>query len=269
MPQKLKVRKISSVDLVPEGSCGEAHITLIKNKEGKGGNSNMNWEELKKSLTPEELALVEAEIAKAKAEMPEDKKKALEDALAAKTTADAEVAKMKGELETLKKSSSQPSSEEDILKNANLDPAVKAILETSIQKAKAAELAIKKMQEEKENQEFVAKAKEVTFIPEADTKVVELLKSVKGVEGAVDKVMDILKAVNTVIAKGGAFKEVGTNGNGTVGVEGSSEQAWAEIEKAADALVVKGQVNKAKAIEIVIDQQPALYQKYVDALRNE
>lgn len=264
----MKVSKISSVDLVGEGSCGDAHITLYKNKEG--GQGIMDFETLKKSLTPEELAVVEAEIAKAKAELPEgamsseDKKKLEDD----KKKVEGEVTKLKGEVETLKKSANGGQSEEDILKNADLDPAVRAILESNIAKAAAAEVAILKMQETAEQAEFIAKAKEVSFVPEADTKVVELFKSIKGVDGAVDKVMDILKSVNTVIAKGAAFKELGTTHQGAAS-NTSSEEAWAVIEKEANALVAKGQVTKAKSIQMVIEQNPALYKTYTDALRNE
>ena len=169
---------------------------------------------------------------------------------------------MKAQLEV----KTENKSAEDILKNTDLDPAIRAVLESNIAKTKAAEVAIQKMQEQAEAVEFVTKAKEVAFIPEADTKVVELLKSVKGVDGAVDRVMDILKSVNVLIEKGNAFKEVGTGGTGAAGSD--ADAAWAAIEKAADSLVVKGQVSKEKAIETVMEQQPALYKTYVDALRS-
>jgi hypothetical protein len=274
MGQKLKVYKINSVDLVDEGSCGAAHITLIKRKEG---GSVMTFEELKKSLTPEEITIVDAEIVKAKGEIPagfmspEDKKKLEDDKAAAdvaKATAEGEVVKMKAEIEILKKSTTPGQSEEDILKGADLSPAVRAILESNINKAKAAEIAIMKMQETTEAAEFIAKAKEVAFVPEADTKVVNLLKSVKGVAGAGDMIMDILKSVNTLVAKGAAFNEFGTSNQGAA--TGGSEEAWAAIEKAASELVTKGTaVSKAKAIDMIMVEQPALYKTYVDALRNE
>ena len=111
-------------------------------------------------------------------------------------------------------------------------------------------------------------ASEVSFIPEADTKVVELIKSIKGDNGAVDKVKDILKSVNTVIAKGATFKEFGTSSQEAT-VTTSSDEAWAVIEKAAADLVVKGKVSKAISIQMAIVQNPDLYKTYTDALRNE
>lgn len=274
MAQKLKVYKISSVDLVGEGSCNDAHITLYKSKEG--GKGIMEFSELKKSLTPEELACVEAEIAKAKTEptcpdcgKPMSQCTCKADLKAKKDAAEGEVAKLKGEIETLKKSANlDGQSDEDILKSANLDPAVRAILERTIAKSKAAEAEVIKAKEAQETADFVAKAKEVSFVPESDTKVVELFKSIKGVDGAVDKVMDILKSVNTVIAKGATFNEFGSSNQGAAS-NTSSEAAWAAIEKAANDLVVKGQVTKAKSIQMVIEQNPALYKTYTDALRNE
>lgn len=272
MARKLIVTKIKSVDLVGEGSCNDAHISLYKSKQG---GIIMNYEELKKSLTPEELTIVEAEIAKAKGEIPEgfmspEEKKKLEEekkmAEDEKATAEAMVAKMTTEIEVLKSTSAQAQSEEEILKSADLAPAIRTILESNIAKAKAAEVAIKKMQENANQLEFIAKAKEVSFVPEADTKVVALLKSINGIDGAVEGVMDILKSVNTIIEKGVAFKELGTASTGAAS-NSSEDEAWSVIEKAADSLVVKGQVTKAKAIEMVIEQQPELYNTYVKALK--
>jgi hypothetical protein len=269
MPSKLKHLVITKVALVDEGSCSAAHIKLYKRKEG--GPKTMGLEEILKSLPEDQQKVINAAIAKAKAELPEgaisaeDKQKlekAKTDAETAKTTAEAEVKKLKDQ-QTI-----AGQSEEDILKNANLDTAVKAILERSIAKSKAAEDEVKKLKEQEENATIVAKAKEVTLIPEADTKVVELLKSIKGVDGAVDKAMEILKSANTLIEKGKAFSETGSTGNvGASTVE--ADAAWAEIEKAADGLVTKGNVSKSKAIEMVIKQKPELYNKYVEALRNE
>lgn len=274
MGQKLKVYKISSVDLVNEGSCGEAHIRLIKSKEG--GNTMFDLEVFKKSLTPEELVGFEAAIAKAKGEIPEgfmtpEQKKKLEDDKAAadvaKTAADGEVVKLKAEVETLKKGKGSVETEEDILKNADLSPAIRAILESNIAKSKAAEAVVMKMQETNEAAEYITKAKEVAFVPEAATKVVELLKSVKGVTGASDMIMDILKSVNTLVAKGATFKELGSSNQDVAA--GTSEEAWAAIEKAANGLVAKGTVSKAKSVEMVMAEQPELYKTYVDALRSE
>lgn len=265
MATYLKELVIEKVALVDEGSCSDAHIKLFKRKSEEGGKP-MKFEDILKSLPEDQQAVVKQAMEDAKAELPEgacsaEDKKKLEDDLAvekAKTEKlEDEVAKAKGQTQT----------EEDILKNANLDPAVKALVESSLSKAKAAEAAVVKMREEKLEAEYIGKAKEVNLIPEADTKVVSLLKSINGVDGAVDAVMDILKSANELISKGQAFGELGANGDQGSLANGSADAAWAEIEKAADSLVVKGQVSKAKAIEMAIAQNPKLYDAYVAALK--
>lgn len=261
MATKLTNLVITKVALVDEGSCSAAHIKLYKRKEG--GNSVMTFEEIMKSLPEDQRKVVEDQMAAAKAEVPAG-------ALSAEDKAKLEKAKQDALTEnaTLKKQINGES-DEDILKSANLDPAVKAIIEKNMAKARASELEILKMKEERENTEFVNKAKEVSLIPEADTKVVDLLKSIRGIDGAAEKVMDILKSANTLIEKGGVFKELGAGGSAGVSTV-ASEAAWAAIEKAAQDLVVKGvAVTKEKAMDLVLEQQPKLYSAYVEALRNE
>ena len=270
MPSKLTNLVITKVALVDEGSCSDAHIQFYKRREG--GNKIMDFATFKKGLSPEESALVDAEIEKAKNEVPEgfmspeDKKKLEDDKAKAeqdKMAAEGEVAKLKAQLDV-----SNATSDEDILKNANLDPAVKAIVESTIAKAKAAEASIMKMQEQAENTEFLAKAKTVSLISEAETKVFNLLKSVKGVPGAADQLMEILASANSLIEKGAAFSELGssssTGGSGT-----SSDEAWAVIEKKAGEVVVKGLTTKAQSIDYVCTNYPELYTNYVNAMRNE
>lgn len=271
MAQKLTDLVITKVALVDEGSCSAAHIKLYKRKEE--GGTIMSFEEILKSLPADQAAVVQDAITKAKGELPEgamsaeDKIKMEED----KKKLALEKQAAMGEVESLKKAKDPGTSEEDILKNANVDPALKSLIEKSLAKSKAAEAQILKMKEEQDAQVCIAKAKEVSFIPEADTKVVDLLKCVKDVAGAQDMVMDVLKSASALIEKGNAFGEFGTagaNGSGT-SASSSSDQAWSLIEKAADALVVKGQVTKAKAIEMVMKQQPKLYNDYLVALRSE
>lgn len=275
MAQKLKMSKIKSVDLVGEGSCGDAHITLFKGKDG----DHMGFNEFFNSLTTAEQQIVTAEINKAKAQLPEgamsaeDSKKLADEkaaAEAAKKQAEDNLLSKQKELDDAKKAApvAKSKTDEEILKDANLDPAVKEILERAIAKSKAAEEQVLKAKQKEEEAAFIAKAKEVPFVPEANTKLVDLFKSINGVEGAVDAVMDILKSVNTVVSNGAAFKEIGNNGNaGTVG--DTADAAWAKIEKAADEYVAKGQsVSKSKAIDMVIAEQPKLYDAYVNALRN-
>ena len=260
MPTLLKDLVITKVALVDEGACSDAHIKFFKRKEG--GNKNMTVEEIIKSLPADQQTVINKALEDAKAELPEG-------ALSAEDKAKLD-AQHNAEMQKAKQTAKVTSAEGDaetLLKSADLDPAVKAILESQIAKAKASEIMLMKMQEERDQATFLAKAKEVNLIPEAESKVVDLLKSIKGVDGAVDAVMDILKSANTLIEKGKVFGEVGTGEGANVGT--SSAEAWDAIEKAANALVVKGQVSKEKSIEMVINQQPELYNAYVNALKSE
>lgn len=259
---KLMDLVITKVALVDEGACSDAHIKLYKRK-GQGGTV-MDFDSIVKALPEEQQTVLKEAVAKAQAEVPEG--------YVAQTTLDESEGKLKaaeGEITKLKdqmKDAPEGQSAEDILKNADLDPAVRTILTAQIAKTKAAEIAVKEMQDKADQIEFVSKAKEVSFIPEADTKVVELLKSVKGVAGAQDQLMEILKSANTLIEKGQAFSEAGTSNTGSTS---TADEAWAKLEKCANELVVKTKVSQARAIEMVMEQQPDLYSEYVQALRAE
>lgn len=256
MKTKLKNLVITKVALVDEGSCSAADIQLYKRKS-EGGNK-MTFDEVIKSLPEDQQKIVTAEVAKAKDMLPEG-------AMSAE-----EAAKLKAQHEAEMKKSKEPKeSPEDILKNANLDPAVRELVEKSLARSKAAEMAVIKMQEEKRDAELVAKSSSLSKIPEADTKVLNFLKSISGVAGAVDTAMDIFGTANTLIEKGAAFQEVGSNGNAGSANTESADAAWAAIEKAANDLVVKAQVSKQKAITMVMEQQPELYAAYTEALRAE
>jgi hypothetical protein len=270
---KLKNLVITKVALVDEGSCSVADIKLYKRKEG---GSVMGIDEILKSLTEEQRKVVLDAIEKAKGAICPDCKKPmaectckgtlaqnLADATKQKETAEAEVKKLKDAANV------GAQTEEEILKNANLDPAVKALLERQIAKSKAAEEEVKKMKEKEETDTLIAKSKELTLIPEAETKVFAVLKSVSKIDGAVDKVMEVLKAANELIAKGSALGDIGS-GSGTGASTVAADAAWAAIEKEADALVTKGQqTSRAKAIDFVIKNKPELYNTYVEALRSE
>lgn len=265
MAKKLKNLVITKVALVDEGACSAAHIKLFKRKEG--GQDVMNFEEIIKKLPEDQQQIIQAEITKAKEELPEGALSAEEAKKLAEEKAAAELAKTTAmdEVESLKKGKNEPNTE-DVLKNA--DPVIKAAFEKMKAQAAAAEAVAKQILAEKEETEFLAKAKEVNLIPEADKKVVSLLKSIKGVDGAVESVMEILKSANDVIAKGKVFDEVGSGASGSSNGT-SADDAWEAIEKAAAKLVVKGQVTQAQAIQRVITEQPELYKSYVTALKGE
>jgi len=262
MSSKLTDLVITKVALVDEGSCSDAHIKLYKRKVE--GGVEMGFEEILKSLPADQQAVVQDAINKAKMELPEGAMSA-EDKM--KMAAEKKAAEDKAAgLEAA--SVAKKASEEEVLKAANLTPELRAVVESALAKSKANEVVIAKMLEEQAVGEIVLKTKELKNIPEVDTKVLDFCKSIKGVAGAVDTFMDIMKSADVLIAKGGAFGEIGSAGSEGVNT-GTTEAAWANIEKAAKDLVVKGKCTESQAIQAVMEQQPELYKAYTDAMRAE
>lgn len=259
MATKLKNLVITKVALVDEGSCSAAHIKLYKRKEG--GNSIMNFESIMKALTPEQQAVVNAEIESAKTEAKEEVKTELDKVAADLTEAEKEKAEVEAELAKLKKANT--STDEDILKS--VDPAVRAIIEKSRAQAAAAEAAVRKFKDEQEHTEAINKAKELPNLGAKEEELATVLKSLKGTDAKLyETVFGIMKSANTIIEKGAAFGELGTNKEGDTSIQKAAD-AWAKIEKAAVEISKSRSMTKEAAISVVISEQPELYKSYLNA----
>ena len=265
MANKLTNLVITKVALVDEGSCSAAHIKLYKRKE----DSVMNFEEILKSLTPEQQAVVEKAMEECKAAGMEEGKKAQKTTMdemekkcgklqKAKEDLEAEVAKLKNP---------QGTSDEEILKN--VDPAIKAIIEKSRNEAAAATAAVKKMKEEADHKEALAKAKEM---PNLGTDVEKLANTLQVLKGKDEKVyndmLNILKAADAKLADGVDLGEHGTSvTKGKEDVIKSADAAWAAIEQAATEITKSKNCSKESAISQVINDQPELYNAYLSTLQ--
>lgn len=258
MKNKLSNLVITKVAFVDEGSCSVADIKLFKRKPE--GGVTMTFDEVLKSLPEDQQAIVKAKMTEETAKLPAGALSA-DEASKLKLTHEEELKKAKEPVNT--------ENPDEILKNANLDPAVRILVEQSLAKSKAAEVAILKMKEEQTNNEMIAKSASLTNLPETTEKVLPFLKSIAGVEGAVDAAMAILGSADAIIAKGAAFTEVGAKGNN--GSTASSDEAWAKIEKAAQGMVSKSTngLTQSAAVTMVMAQQPELYSAYLEALRSE
>lgn len=259
---------ITKVALVDEGACSAAHIKIVKRR-----NDNMTFEEIMKTLSADQQALINAEISKrdtAVAEAEKNIAKAKEDKAAAeKAQQDAEMEKTKAEealaeAQKAGKKDTEKDSEEEIMKSAS--PAMKALLEKMKAQASAAEAIAKKALEEQVNKEAIAKAKTVANIPSEETTLVDLYKSLKGFDGKVaDQVFDILAKADAVVAKSKAFSSTGIDGEAAV--TGTSDEAWAVIEKAAEPIAKAKNCSKEQAVTEVIKTSPELYSNYLKALQ--
>jgi colicin import membrane protein len=244
---KLINPEYTRVDLVKEGANSQAHIKLFKSK----GGESMELKDILAKMKPEHAAVIQKAIdeAEAEAKKAEAAKKAAEDA----------VEKMKSE----PKEPAAGASQEEILKTVK-DPAVKALLETQIAKAKAAEDEVKKARELQLSNEAVTKAKEVPNIGADEATVMEVYKKLKAVDSDLcENVFGIFKSASAMIAEGGVLSEIGKS-TGTE-VAGDENAAWDKIEKKAEEVAKSSNITQAAAISKVIQDNPELYSEYLKA----
>ena len=277
MAHKLKDLVITKVALVDEGSCSAAHIKLYKRKEGGDGAMSKTLQDILKNLSEDDQKVVNDELAKVKAELPEgalsaeDKAKLEED----KKKAELEKQAAFDDLENMKKAKDGGTTDEELLKN--VDPAVRAYIEKANAKAAAAEAAILKMKEDSDNAEALAKAKELPNLGAKEEDLAKSFKVLKNKDGQLfTDIFGILKAANNMIADGGNLSEIGKSaGNAGAGsgdngsnvdLNKAADLAWVEIEKAADIIKQKDSCSKEQAISKAITQNPELYQKYINAM---
>jgi len=237
---------VDRIDLVDEGANSAAFIKLYKRKEMETG---MDFNEIISKLKPEHAEIIQAEIAKAKAEVPVEVAAELSDTKKALEESKAELEKIKEEV----KKSKEPAQEEnfeEILKN--LDPAVQKVFKSLQAQKEAAEQVAKQLTEQKEEEEAIAKAKSLKALPIEEEKLVQVVKGIS------DDVYEILKSAAKVLEESEIFKEIGKGKGGA-----SSTDAWTKIEKKADEIAKRDNITKEKAIGVVINENPELYKEYL------
>ena len=246
VPNLLVDLVVDRVDLVDEGANSAAFIKLYKRKEME---TRMDFNEIISKLKPEHAEVIQAEIAKAKAEVPAEVAAELSDTKKALEETKAELEKIKKEM----KKSKEPAQEEDfeeILKN--LDPTAQKVFKSLKAQKEAAERLAKQLTEQKEEEEAIKKAKALKALPVEEEKLVQVVKGIS------DDVYEILKSAAKVLEESELFKEIGKGKSGA-----SSTDAWSKIEKKADEIAKRDGVTKEKAIEIVINENPELYREYL------
>jgi len=237
---------VDRIDLVDEGANSAAFIKLYKRKEMETG---MDFNEIISKLKPEHAEIIQAEIAKAKAEVPVEVAAELSDTKKALEESKAELEKIKEEV----KKSKEPAQEEnfeEILKN--LDPAVQKVFKSLQAQKEAAEQVAKQLTEQKEEEEAIAKAKSLKALPIEEEKLVQVVKGIS------DDVYEILKSAAKVLEESEIFKEIGKGKDGA-----SSTDAWTRIEKKAEEIAKRDNITKEKAISVGINENPELYKEYL------
>lgn len=241
MPNILFDLEVDRVDLVDEGANSAAHIKLYKRKE----HDPMNLKEILAKMKPEHVDVINAEIAKSTT--------ASEDVKAELIKAKEELAKAKEDLAKANEPAASDVSQEDVIKS--LSPEVQAVFKSLNAQKEVAETIVKQLNDEKIEKDAIAKAKELKAIPVEESKLVEVVKT------ASPELFEVLKAASKAIGAE-VLGEVGKSASNTDFSSTSKNDNWAKIEKMADALVTKD-ITKAKAITMVVKQNPELYNGYV------
>ena len=244
MPNLLMDLVVYRVALVDEGANSAAFIKLYKRKEMETG---MDFNEIISKLKSEHAEVIQAELAKAKAEVPEEIAKELSDTKAELETIKAELEKFKEEAKKAKEPAQEENFEE-VLKN--LDPAVQKVFKSLQAQKEAAEQVAKQLQEQKEEEEAIAKARALKALPVEEEKLVQVVKGVS------DDVYEILKSAAKVLEESNLFEEIGKSNAGTT-------DAWSKIEKKAEEIAKRDGITIEKAISVVINENPELYKEYL------
>lgn len=279
MPYLLDDLVINRVDLVDEGANSAAFIELYKRKE----QSTMNVTEILSKMKPEHSSVVQAAIDAAAEELRKSKEeltavtKERDDALADLQKSKDDLAAVtkerddaKAELDKAKetcecdgeededgmcKSCGKPKKkaaafdETETMKSMPAD--VRAMFEKMKNQKDAAEEELRKAKEAEAESAAIAKANELKAIPVSQEVLVGVIKN------ASKDVLDILAVANAAI-EGTVLSEVGKSHTGT-----GTTDAWSKIEKKADEYVTEKNVTKAKAISMVIKENPELYKEYL------
>lgn len=123
------------------------------------------------------------------------------------------------------------------------------------QKASEVEKALR------QEREYVAKAEEhLNYIPEDTIELGKVLKSLNDVSADLGtKVFDILKKVNEGLSQSEAFKSQGTPGTNMAGTNTADQRLRSLAEK--KAAESDGKLTVAKAYQLVLDENPDLYEQ--------
>ena len=260
---------ISRVDLVKEGADDNAFIKYFKNREG---GPAMTFKEIIAKLKPEDKAVIEAELEKAKScgaeesevekektedETPEEKKEKTEDETPEEKREETEVTKEKEE-------KPEEDDMEEVFKS--LDPRVKALFDAVNAKATAAEAVAKSLVEKELEAEAVAKAKEVAGIGASEEQLVKIYKSLKETNAELcSEVFGIFKtAANVKEAGEGIFDTVAKHKSG---VENTAGNAWDRIMAEATEVAKAKGITEAAAVSEVVKAKPELYKEYLQELK--
>lgn len=279
MPYLLEDLIVNRVDLVDDGANSEAFIELYKRKE----QNVMTVTEVLSKMKPEHAAVIQDEINKAKEELSKaqedlanvttERDEAKEECDKVKeelTTANEDLENTKSELESLKAEKACGGKDDDPEKSKSgsafdetetfksMPQEIKDMFAQLKAQKEAAEEQIRKAKDAEETAKAVSKAKELKAIPVDQEKLVGIIKNANA------DILDLLTVVNAAI-EGSVLGEVGKSNPGSTA---GSNDAWSKIEAKADEVAKRDSITKAKAIAVVLDENPELYREYLNGGAN-
>lgn len=272
MPFILKDLVIDRVDLVDEGANSAAFIQLYKRKES---SDKMDLKDIIAQMKEEHASVVKSTLADLEAKI-EKLQAQLDEITIERDNAKADLKKAKDELEKVQEDFEKTKKELDELKVAkaktdnneeeNFEEILKSLPENARELFKkmkaqkeAAEEAIRKAKEAEEHAQAVAKAAELKALPIEQDKLVNIIK------GCSKEVLELLTTINAAMEET-VLGEIGKS-RANAGVS-TSNAAWDKIEAKAEEIQKSKGVSKAKAISIVIEENPDLYKEYLQGGAN-
>jgi len=274
VPFILKDLVIDRVDLVDEGANSAAFIQLYKRKER---SDKMDLKDIIAQMKEEHASVVKSALADLETKI-EKLQTELNEVTIERDNAKADLKKIKDELEKVQEDFEKTKNELNELKvskamtdnneEENFEEVLKSLPENVRELFKkmkaqkeAAEEAIRKAKEAEEHAQAVAKAAELKALPIEQDKLVNVIK------GCSKEVLELLTTINAAMEET-VLGEVGKSRVNAGANAGTSNAAWDKIEaKAAEIQKSRG-VSKAKAISIVIEENPDLYKEYLQGGAN-
>jgi hypothetical protein len=231
--------KLDEVSLVDKGANQEAQVVLMKRDDNF--DNNPEGENMSKEFE-DKIAELEKKLQDSLDTHSELEKKA--------TDAEAKVAEL---------SKVDEVQEEQIDKSALPEVVVKQL--EAFEKASQMQNAeITKMRDKIALDGWTEKVAKLGSIS-TDVELAQVMKNIADVASAEDvaAIEKVLAGANEAVAKGELFVEKGSS------AEGSFDDAWGKLEKAADQLMTNdANLTKESAIAKAMDVNPALYTEYME-----
>jgi len=223
------------------------------------GVKSMGFEEIMSKLSEDEKTAIANHLTMEVSNAVSEKELGL-------VNSNAELAKenseLKSEIENLK-AAVAPIENTDAL--ANVSPEVKAMIEDANRKAAEATLALENMNNERELEKFVNKAKAFDKLPINAAEMGVVFKNfAKADEEGFQKLEALLNATNNLVTASNVFATAGTSTHSATGTAYEQMQA-----KATELVASNKDLSKDQAMAQVMRNETELYQQYIKEREGE